>query len=158
MKPVISPSPAGATDTLRIGPDCFASADQSVICWRGRNYVPQEEPEAVHICGDGCTARHDYAEGPEDAARRYAGRLLALQEGLRSRGYDLSMVTEDDMVQFALDALDEARADAKANARMITTPDWKTAADGMIVSAGRDVHTAGVMNFNKDRDPAERPD
>jgi hypothetical protein len=30
-------------DTIPIGPECFAAEDGSVICWRGRNYVPQEE-------------------------------------------------------------------------------------------------------------------
>lgn len=34
--------PAG--DVIVIGPECFASGDESVVCWRGRNYVPQSEP------------------------------------------------------------------------------------------------------------------
>lgn len=29
--------------TVRIGPECFAAADGSVVCLRGRNYVPQDE-------------------------------------------------------------------------------------------------------------------
>lgn len=28
-----------------IGPECFASADGEVVSWRGRNYVPQSEPD-----------------------------------------------------------------------------------------------------------------
>lgn len=33
-----------ATDIVDIGPECFAYVDGSVLCWKGRNYVPQSEP------------------------------------------------------------------------------------------------------------------
>lgn len=29
-------------DTVSIGPECFASADGQVICWKGVNYLRQE--------------------------------------------------------------------------------------------------------------------
>jgi hypothetical protein len=32
-----------------IGPECFASADGSVICWRGENYVRQSEIAQVEL-------------------------------------------------------------------------------------------------------------
>jgi hypothetical protein len=32
---------AHPTDIIDIGPECFAAADGSVICWRGQNYTPQ---------------------------------------------------------------------------------------------------------------------
>jgi len=95
-----------AGETVNIGPECFAAKNEKVICWKGRNYVLQDG-ERVHICGDGCTERHDYAEGPEAAARRYAQQLLSLQDGMRQRDYNLSSVCEGHLVQFVLDALDD---------------------------------------------------
>lgn len=35
-----------ALETVPIGPECFASTSGSLICWRGRNYIPQDEYEA----------------------------------------------------------------------------------------------------------------
>ena len=29
-------------DVTVIGPECFAAADGSVVCWRGENYTPQQ--------------------------------------------------------------------------------------------------------------------
>lgn len=29
-------------DCIVIGPECFAAADGSVLCWRGVNYIPQD--------------------------------------------------------------------------------------------------------------------
>ena len=31
-------------DITVLGPEIFANADQSVICWRGQNYTRQPEP------------------------------------------------------------------------------------------------------------------
>lgn len=30
-------------DTTVLGPEIFAAADGKVICWRGENYVPQDQ-------------------------------------------------------------------------------------------------------------------
>lgn len=30
-----------------IGPECFAAHDGSVLCWKGRNYVPQDADRSV---------------------------------------------------------------------------------------------------------------
>lgn len=94
--------------------------------------TPNEE---IHICGDKCSRNHaefrarrpgkvrpenpelvqeirevvNAEETAEDTARRYAGQLLALQEGLLSRGVDLTMATEEDMVPKALEELDRLR-------------------------------------------------
>lgn len=35
-----------ALETVPIGPECFASTSGSLLCWRGRNYIPQDEYEA----------------------------------------------------------------------------------------------------------------
>jgi hypothetical protein len=35
------------TQTQIIGPECFASGDGEVICWRGQNYIRQSPPSAV---------------------------------------------------------------------------------------------------------------
>lgn len=56
------------------------------------------------------------SERPEDAARRYAGQLLALRRGLIERNWDMTSLPEDEIVAYALAALDELDADAKANA------------------------------------------
>ena len=50
----------GSGDTQDIGPECFASADGSVICWKGENYVRQSDlqalkgrvEEALRACAD----------------------------------------------------------------------------------------------------------
>lgn len=34
---------------IDIGPECFAAADRSVICWQGVNYVPQGDPASLPI-------------------------------------------------------------------------------------------------------------
>lgn len=34
--------PHDSGDVTVLGPEVFASKDGSVICWRGRNYVPQQ--------------------------------------------------------------------------------------------------------------------
>lgn len=31
-----------AVETVAIGPECFATRTGDVLCWRGRNYVPQD--------------------------------------------------------------------------------------------------------------------
>lgn len=105
----------------------FVSQDGEVICWKGQNYIRQgDEPDQVEIIrGDGKTIeqRHfllkaneivNTEERPEDALRRYARRLVELQEGLKARGIDLSQVSEDGVVSVALEALDEAIGAAKA--------------------------------------------
>jgi hypothetical protein len=35
------PRDRGLGDFLDLGPELFAMADGSVLCWKGRNYVPQ---------------------------------------------------------------------------------------------------------------------
>lgn len=43
----MSPPPDNATeggDFVTIGPECFAYTDGSLLCWKGRNYVPQSGP------------------------------------------------------------------------------------------------------------------
>lgn len=37
------PYPDG--DVTVLGPEIFVSSDESVICWKGRNYVPQNEQD-----------------------------------------------------------------------------------------------------------------
>lgn len=32
-----------------LGPEIFASDDEQVICWKGRNYVPQPEPRVTPV-------------------------------------------------------------------------------------------------------------
>lgn len=39
--------PLDQGDVIQLGPDCFAQADGSVLCWKGVNYVPQAEPGAA---------------------------------------------------------------------------------------------------------------
>lgn len=39
------------TAVVDIGPECFASADEQVISWRGRNYVPQTLEEHDTLAG-----------------------------------------------------------------------------------------------------------
>lgn len=38
----IEPETTKSGDIIVIGPECFASEDAEVICWRGVNYVKQE--------------------------------------------------------------------------------------------------------------------
>lgn len=35
-------------DVIVLGPECFVSKDESVLCWKGENYVPQPEPLTPH--------------------------------------------------------------------------------------------------------------
>jgi hypothetical protein len=37
------PRDSGLGDFLDLGPELFAMADGSVLCWKGQNYVPQAE-------------------------------------------------------------------------------------------------------------------
>lgn len=48
---IANPAAAAASpgDVTVIGPECFASNDGAVICWRGRNYVPQTAPAAESV-------------------------------------------------------------------------------------------------------------
>lgn len=157
MEPATSPSPAGVNNGLsdvvrhgvRIGPDCFASPDSSVICWRGRNYVPQPAPVV------------NAEERPEDTARRYARQLLALQSGLRERGWSLDHCGEDGIVNLALAALDERDADAKANAEIANRagPDaLRAAADDMGDSPEAIWMLERANRIERETKPAERPD
>lgn len=75
-------------------PGAFAAEDGSVICWSGQNYVPQQ-PEPTNT-----------SERPEDATRRYARQLVALQEGLLNRGVSLAFVPEEGLVPKVLEELD----------------------------------------------------
>lgn len=70
-------------------------------------HYTKQQPEPVNI-----------EERPEDAARRYAGQLLALQEGLKERGVNLDNICDDHVVRVALECLDEATEAVKANAEI----------------------------------------
>jgi len=43
LQPVAYPYDGGGVTVL--GPEIFVSEDRSVLCWRGQNYVPQEESQ-----------------------------------------------------------------------------------------------------------------
>lgn len=62
-------------DFILIGPECFASADESVICWRGRNYVPQPEPQAAKLICAHCGLPADDAPGRRDTRHDHCGPL-----------------------------------------------------------------------------------
>ena len=35
------------SEFINIGPECFSDADETVICWKGRNYYAQSEVESL---------------------------------------------------------------------------------------------------------------
>ena len=78
--------------------------------------LPGMREGADLIGGEADSAPINTSERPEDAARRYAGQLLALRRGLIERNWDTTSLSEDEIVVYALAALDELDADAKANA------------------------------------------
>ncbi len=74
---------------------------------------PRREIDGVHICGDDCQERHDHTEREEDTLRRYAGQLVALRQGLIDRNWNMTSLTEDELVDYALKALDKLADDAR---------------------------------------------
>lgn len=87
-----SQSPAGAEITKERAIDLVNEMQNAGILFRKRRLQADEVVNATEL--------------PEDAARRYARQLLQLQEGLKERDWDLSMVTEDGLVEWALNLID----------------------------------------------------
>lgn len=60
-------------DTIVLGPEIFVSADGSVICWKGTNYVPQgtqltpcEAPAHEHLWHPRSNATGDCLRAAQD--------------------------------------------------------------------------------------------
>lgn len=85
-----SPGTLGV-ETVNIGPECFAAVSGDVLCWRGRNYVPQDKLEAYKRAKAENDDRFQIAaadaRADAEAWRTYAGELARV---LESMGVDAS--------------------------------------------------------------------
>lgn len=62
------------TETVAIGPECFASADESVICWKGENYYRRPDGPQFYWRGYGKRWHIRAAEGMWTLCGNYANR------------------------------------------------------------------------------------
>ena len=86
-----SPGTLGV-ETVNIGPECFAAVSGDVLCWRGRNYIPQDQ--------------HTTTTRERDQWRAYAGELARVLESM-----DVDASTLAALAIVAPDAVDAAHCE-----------------------------------------------
>lgn len=71
---------------IDIGPECFAAADGSVICWRGQNYVPQPQIDVIVLDN---SQQIDLAKAYDDM---HASREIDIVLGFDVNDFESSVV------------------------------------------------------------------
>jgi hypothetical protein len=84
------PGPA-SVETETIGPECFGTKNGDRVCWRGRNYVPQDEHEADMRKFADANAEANAAARAEmiSFVKRAHAKMLKLEGTEYAKGRDL---------------------------------------------------------------------